>query len=96
VLDDLERADAAAQQRPPWGTGASRRAQRYRRSCNNGDDRFFVGDVMDLADAITFTSRTVDERDVGSATAFDAQLDRCTERGKEPVLPGQRRRVPAA
>jgi len=50
-------------------------------------DRLFVGDVMDLADTITFTGRTVDELEAGFATAVDAYLDWCAERGKEPARP---------
>jgi len=53
----------------------------------DGDDRLFVGDVMDLADTITFTGRTVDELEAGFATAVDAYLDWCAERGKEPARP---------
>ncbi len=53
----------------------------------DGDDRLFVGDLMDLVDTITFTGRTVDELEAGFAAAVDAYLDRCTERGKEPARP---------
>jgi len=53
----------------------------------DGDDRLFVGDVMDLADTITFTGRTVNELEAGFATAVDAYLAWCAERGKEPARP---------
>jgi predicted HicB family RNase H-like nuclease len=53
----------------------------------DGDDRLFVGDVMDLADTISFTGRTVEELEAGFATAVDAYLDWCAERGKEPARP---------
>lgn len=53
----------------------------------DGDDGLFVGDVIDLADTITFTGRTVDELEAGFATAVDAYLDWCAERGKEPARP---------
>lgn len=53
----------------------------------DGDDRLFVGDVIDIADTITFTGRTVDELETGFATAVDAYLDWCAERGKEPSRP---------
>ncbi|MBW6457504.1 MAG: type II toxin-antitoxin system HicB family antitoxin [Trueperaceae bacterium] len=53
----------------------------------DGDDRLFVGDVMDLADTISFTGRTVEELEAGFATAVDAYVDWCAERGKEPARP---------
>jgi predicted HicB family RNase H-like nuclease len=53
----------------------------------DGDDRLFVGDVMDLADTISFTGRTVEELEAGFATAVDAYLDWCAERGKKPARP---------
>jgi predicted HicB family RNase H-like nuclease len=53
----------------------------------DGDDRIFIGDVIDLADTITFTGRTVDELETGFATAVDAYLDWCAERGKEAARP---------
>ena len=53
----------------------------------DGDDRLFVADVMDLADTISFTGRTVDELEAGFATAVDAYLDWCAERGKKPARP---------
>lgn len=49
----------------------------------DGDDRMFVGDVMDLADTISFTGRTVEELEAGFATAVDVYVDGCAERGVE-------------
>ena len=51
------------------------------------DERRFYGDVLDLADSITFSGSSVRELEEGFAAAVDAYLDWCAERGKEPAKP---------
>lgn len=51
------------------------------------DDAVFYGDLVDLADVITFSGSSVTELREGFHASVDSYLQWCEERGKEPDRP---------
>lgn len=51
------------------------------------DADIFHGDVMNLADVITFQGRSIDELKQALADSIEDYLELCAEKGKDPEKP---------